>query len=90
MKLIAAKDYDEMSEIAARYFAAQVLLKPTSVFGFATGSTPIGLYKALIRKNAEGKITFKYAHTVNMVLHAGGYIQNNCQHRLFNVPLYMP
>ena len=66
MKLIAAKDYDEMSQIAARYFAAQVLLKPTSVFGFATGSTPIGLYKELIRKNAEGKITFKFAHTVNL------------------------
>ena len=66
MKLIAAKDYDQMSQIAARYFAAQVLLKPTSVFGFATGSTPIGLYKELIRKNAEGKITFKYAHTVNL------------------------
>lgn len=66
MKIIAAKNYDEMSAIAARYFAAQVLLKPTSVFGFATGSTPIGLYKELIRKNAEGKISFKKAHTVNL------------------------
>ena len=40
MKLIYAKDYQQMSAAAARLLAAQGIEKPNSVLGLATGGTP--------------------------------------------------
>lgn len=48
MRLIRAKDYQDMSRKAANIISAQVILKPESVLGLATGSTPIGIYHQLI------------------------------------------
>ena len=45
MRIYRAKDYDEMSRKAANIIAAQMTLKPDSVLGLATGSTPIGTYR---------------------------------------------
>ena len=42
MRIIKTKDYNEMSKVAANIIAAQMTLKPNSVLGFATGSSPIG------------------------------------------------
>ena len=50
MKIIKAKDYDEMSRKAANLIAAQIYVKPNCVLGLATGSTPIGTYKELVAK----------------------------------------
>ena len=47
MKIIKAKDYEDMSRKAAHIISAQVILKPDCVLGLATGSTPIGAYKQL-------------------------------------------
>lgn len=47
MRLIRARDYDDMSLKAANIIAAQVSLNPKSVLGLATGSTPIGTYRHL-------------------------------------------
>lgn len=44
MKIIRAKDYNDMSRKAANIISAQVILKPDSVLGLATGSSPIGIY----------------------------------------------
>lgn len=49
MRVIKVKSYDEMSLVAARIIGGQILLKPDSVLGLATGSTPIGTYKTLLR-----------------------------------------
>jgi glucosamine-6-phosphate deaminase len=48
MRLIITNSYEEMSVAAAKIFAGQIYLKPDSVLGMATGSTPLGLYKKLI------------------------------------------
>jgi len=48
MKIRHAKDYADMSRKAANIISAQVILKPCSVLGLATGSTPIGAYQQLI------------------------------------------
>ena len=42
MKIIRAKDYNDMSRKAANIISAQVILKPESVLGLATGSSPVG------------------------------------------------
>ena len=58
MKLYRAKDYNEMSKIAANIIAAQVITKPDCVLGLATGSTPIGTYKKLVEKYENGDLDF--------------------------------
>ena len=54
MRIYRAKDYDEMSRKAANIIAAQMTLKPDSVLGLATGSTPIGTYRELIARYSQG------------------------------------
>ena len=48
MKIICAKDYSDLSRKAANIISAQVILKPESVLGLATGSSPLGVYRQLI------------------------------------------
>jgi len=50
------KDYDAMSKKAAEVFAAEVNTAPTAAYGFATGSTPEGMYKALIDMQKNGLV----------------------------------
>lgn len=71
MKIIKTKCYDEMSRHAANIIAAQAIIKPTSLFGFATGSTPLGTYKALIEKNKAGDVDFSGCKTVNLDEYVG-------------------
>ncbi len=66
MKIIKTADYNEMSKKAANIIAAQMILKPDSVLGMATGSSPIGTYKELIKKYEEGDIDFSDITTVNL------------------------
>ncbi|MBR6708511.1 MAG: glucosamine-6-phosphate deaminase [Clostridia bacterium] len=66
IKTIVCEDYAEMSRRAADIVSAQLTLKPDSVLGFATGSTPEGLYAELIKDNRAGKISFAQVHTVNL------------------------
>ena len=40
MKIIRAKDYQDMSRKAANIISAQVIMKPDCVLGLATGGTP--------------------------------------------------
>lgn len=66
MKIISAVDYNDMSRKAANILSAQVILKPNSVLGLATGSSPIGVYKQLIEWYKKGDIDFSCCHTVNL------------------------
>ena len=66
MRIIKTADYNEMSRKAANIIAAQMILKPNSVLGLATGSSPIGTYKELIKKCEAGDIDFSDITTVNL------------------------
>ena len=71
MKVIIAKDYDEMSRLAAEEMAKVVEVKPNAVLGLATGGTPVGMYKELIKMNKDGKIDFSNVTTVNLDEYVG-------------------
>ena len=43
MHICKAKNYQELSRKAANFIAAQVILKPASVLGLATGSSPMNI-----------------------------------------------
>ena len=66
MRLISAKDYEQMSRKAANIIAAQVISKPNCVLGLATGSTPIGTYKRLIEMYNDGDLDFSNVKTANL------------------------
>lgn len=66
MNLIRANSYDDMSLKAANLILAQVTMKPDSVLGLATGSTPIGTYQQLIERFRAGDVDFSRVRTVNL------------------------
>jgi len=66
MRIIVAENYDEMSKKAADIVASQIILKPESVVGLATGGTPVGFYKELIEIYRSGKFSFKNIKTFNL------------------------
>ena len=66
MKFISTEDYYHMSRVAANIISAQVIMKPACVLGLATGSTPLGIYKQLIRWYEKGDLDFSHVTTINL------------------------
>jgi len=66
MRVCKAKDYEDMSKKAARILASQIILKPDSVLGLATGSTPEGMYKEIVNMYKNGDIDFSQIKTANL------------------------
>lgn len=58
--------YEEASRAAGEFVAAEMKKKPDFLLGLATGSTPVGLYRALIEKNRAGEIDFSRVKTYNL------------------------
>ena len=66
MRIIVCENYEEVSKKAAQMILSQVTLKPNSVLGLATGSTPIGMYENLVKLNKNGDIDFSEVRTFNL------------------------
>jgi len=66
MKIIKCKNYEEVSSVAAKIVAEQVKLKPNSVLGLATGSTPVGMYSELINMCSKNEVDFSNVTTFNL------------------------
>lgn len=66
MNLMITKNYEELSKVAANEMAKIIKKKPNAVLGLATGGSPIGMYKELIRMNKDGEIDFSEITTVNL------------------------
>ena len=66
MRIVETKDYDDMSRKAANIISAQVILKPDSVLGLATGSSPIGTYDQLVDWYDKGDLDFSQVRSVNL------------------------
>ena len=76
MRVIIEPNYDLMSQWAANYVVAKInAAKPTAekpfVLGLPTGSSPIGMYRALVKAYQEGKVSFKNVVTFNMDEYVG-------------------
>ena len=71
MKIIIAENYEQMSKISADIIKETVQKNPTAVLGLATGSTPIGMYKELIKMNQNNEIDFSRISTVNLDEYVG-------------------
>lgn len=58
MNFIKVNNYAELSCKAAAMICAQVVLKPNSVLGLATGSSPLGTYEKIVEKCEKGEVDF--------------------------------
>lgn len=83
MKFITVDSYEKMSRQAANIISAQVIMKPDSVLGLATGSTPIGIYKQLIDWYNKGDIDFGAVTSVNLDEYVGLDGENDQSYRYF-------
>ena len=66
MRIVFAKDYAALSEIAADMVAEQIRTKPDSVVGLATGNTPLGMYRELIKIHRQKQLSFCRMVTFNL------------------------
>lgn len=66
MYIYREETYEKMSRRAANIISAQVIQKPDSVLGLATGSSPLGIYKQLIDRYNEGDLDFSNITSVNL------------------------
>jgi len=69
MRLIIHQDYERASRWAADYIAEKINTHKKGrhfVLGLPTGSSPLGIYRELIKIHKAGKLSFKNVHTYNM------------------------
>ncbi|MDH6310774.1 glucosamine-6-phosphate deaminase [Dysgonomonas sp. PFB1-18] len=76
MRLIIQPNYDSLSQWAANYVVSKInAAKPTAdkpfVLGLPTGSSPLGMYNALIKHYEEKRVSFKHIVTFNMDEYVG-------------------
>lgn len=71
IRIYRAKNYQEMSRKAANIISAQIIIKPNSVLGLATGSSPQGTYSQLIEWYKKGDLDFREIKTVNLDEYVG-------------------
>ena len=66
MKIIKVKDYDEMSEAAAKFIIDAVKENPSINLGLATGGTPVGMYKLMVEDHKKNKTSYKDVKSFNL------------------------
>ena len=69
MRVVIQDNYDKMSKWAANYIAGRINAHKEDrpfVLGLPTGSSPLGVYRELIRKNRSGEVSFANVVTFNM------------------------
>lgn len=66
MQVIIKPNYEELSKEASLIARERILKKPSLVLGLATGSTPLGLYKELIKMHKEEGLDFSHIITFNL------------------------
>ena len=83
MIIIKTRNYDELSRKAADIIGSVVVLKPDAVLGLATGSTPVGAYKELIKDYEAGKLDFSAVKSVNLDEYKGLTGEHDQSYRYF-------
>jgi glucosamine-6-phosphate deaminase len=83
MEVIVKNTYEEMSRLAAQMVADLVSDNPRCVIGLATGSTPLGTYKEMIRMHKEEDLDFSQVVTFNLDEYVGLPTTHDQSYRYF-------
>ena len=76
MRVIIEPDYEKLSQWAADYVVNKInAANPTAekpfVLGLPTGSSPLGMYRAIVQAHKAGRVSFKHVVTFNMDEYVG-------------------
>ena len=71
MEVMIHDSYESLSTAAAEVVADIINNKPNAVLGLATGSTPLGVYKELIRMHKDDGLDFSHVRTFNLDEYVG-------------------
>ncbi|HID92724.1 MAG TPA: glucosamine-6-phosphate deaminase [bacterium (Candidatus Stahlbacteria)] len=71
MLVLKVKDYEELSKRVAGVIADEIRKKQDIVLGLATGETPLGLYRELVRMHKEEGLDFSKVTTFNLDEYVG-------------------
>ncbi len=89
MQINLYENAEQVCKAAAAMLAAQLIGKPDSVLGLATGSTPIPAYRELIRLYKEGIVDFSQVRSFNLDEYCGLPVEHECSyHNFMNAQLF--
>ncbi|MDC3418568.1 glucosamine-6-phosphate deaminase [Aquibacillus salsiterrae] len=71
MKLISAKNYSDMSQVAASFLLGKIKNTDRLTLGLATGGTPIQTYNFLIKDHKENNTSYQHVTTFNLDEYVG-------------------
>lgn len=83
MEIIIEPTADQASQAGARIIASVVRDKPNAVLGLATGSTPLALYRELVRMHQEEDLDFSQVTTFNLDEYVGLSAQHPASYHSF-------
>lgn len=83
MNVLIYKDEETISKASGILFAAQVISKPESVLGLATGATALTPYKTMISIYNKGAVSFKKVTTFNLDEYYGLNPKDNTSYHTF-------
>ena len=83
MQIVILKNAEQASKLAAAYIAAEIRKNPKIVLGLATGSTPIRMYKELIRLYKEEGLDFSQVKSFNLDEYYGLSPEHPASYRYF-------
>ncbi|OYD07698.1 glucosamine-6-phosphate deaminase [Paludifilum halophilum] len=71
MQILQARDYNEMSELAAKRVIDQIKSSPQTTLGLATGATPLGIYQRLVEDSRKNGTSYRQVSTFNLDEYVG-------------------
>jgi len=71
MEVMIHETYEALSRAAAMEIAEVLYAKPNAVLGMATGSSPLGIYRELVRMHREEGLDFSQVTTFNLDEYVG-------------------
>lgn len=83
MRVSVYEKAEEACRAAALLIAAQLTVKPDSVLGLATGSSPVPAYQDLIAMNQAGIVDFSRATSFNLDEYVGISVDHPCSYHRF-------
>ena len=83
MQVHVFENAQQVGQAAATLFAAQVIRKPESVLGLATGSSPIGCYQQLIEWHKAGVLDFSKCVSYNLDEYCNLPVEHECSYHAF-------
>lgn len=83
MQIHIYESAQQVGQAAATLFAAQIIRKPDSVLGLATGSSPIGCYQQLIAWHQAGVLDFSQCVSYNLDEYCGLPEAHPCSYHAF-------